>query len=87
MTNSPDFPQGDSVEESIVGWCRQLLKNAEFTSADNFIDSGGHSLLAVHLADLVRSSYAVELDLRTLFDHDIASVAVDLDSKRVRTST
>ena len=58
---------GTPLEESLAEIWRGLLGAARVGINDNFFELGGHSLLATQLLSRVRSSFDVELPLRTIF--------------------
>jgi hypothetical protein len=82
MPNSHDLPPAETIPLSILAWSRHLLGDPDLTPQDNFIDAGGHSLLAVRLGDLIATHYEAELDMATLFDHDLETVAADIERKQ-----
>ncbi len=57
-----------SVEEKVLAFVRDLLKNDEVGTADNFFLVGGHSLLGTQLLVRLRSEFGVDLALRRLFE-------------------
>jgi amino acid adenylation domain-containing protein len=56
------------VEEGLVEIWRQVLQLDKIGVQDNFFDLGGHSLLATQVISRVRSTFRVQLPLRSLFD-------------------
>jgi hypothetical protein len=59
------------VEEGLARIWSDLLGLAWVGIHDNFFDLGGHSLLAVRVISHVRTSFGVELPLRTVFETPI----------------
>lgn len=59
---------GQTVEETIAGWWRDLLGVGTVAEGDDFFDLGGHSLVGVRFLAAVRRTYGVDLDLATLFE-------------------
>jgi amino acid adenylation domain-containing protein len=56
------------VEEGLVEIWRQVLQLDQIGVQDNFFDLGGHSLLATQVISRVRSTFRVQLPLRSLFE-------------------
>lgn len=71
------------LEQMLVNIWADLLNVNEIGIHDNFFELGGHSLLAMQLLSRVRSSFQVELPLRTLFeDPTISSLAARIEKTR-----
>jgi acyl carrier protein len=60
-------PQG-TMEETLAGIWMDVLKKARVGRTDNFLDLGGHSLMAIRILGRISKSFGVRLSLRTLFD-------------------
>ncbi|HEY0725753.1 MAG TPA: amino acid adenylation domain-containing protein, partial [Pyrinomonadaceae bacterium] len=80
--------QGDRVrpssvtEEILAGLWSAVLGQTEVSVTDNFFERGGHSLLAVQLLSRIRESFAVELELKKLFElPTIAQLAELIDEQ------
>jgi amino acid adenylation domain-containing protein len=58
----------NAVEEGLLDIWRQVLQLDQLGVQDNFFDLGGHSLLATQVISRVRSTFRVQLPLRSLFD-------------------
>ncbi len=58
----------NSVESDLLEIWRQVLRLDQFGVNDNFFELGGHSLLATQVISRVRSTFHVQLPLRSLFD-------------------
>jgi len=67
---------GNAIEEEIAKIWREVLEVEEIGVDEDFFELGGHSLLAIRLIVKLRSSFQVELPLRTLFeDATVAGIA------------
>jgi acyl carrier protein len=58
----------NQVEQGLTDIWRQVLGVEQVGVEDNFFDLGGHSLLATQVIARIRSTFHVQLPLRTLFD-------------------
>ncbi|MDX6741526.1 acyl carrier protein [Actinocorallia sp. A-T 12471] len=72
-THSP--ARTKEVEEHILGWTAELLEEGAVQPGDNFLDLGGHSVLALELIAKVRARFGVELDMQPLFEGSLGEVA------------
>lgn len=58
----------NAVEQGLADIWRQVLRVEHVGVEDNFFDLGGHSLLATQVIARIRSTFHVQLPLRSLFD-------------------
>jgi acyl-coenzyme A synthetase/AMP-(fatty) acid ligase/acyl carrier protein len=58
----------NAIEQGLVDIWRQVLRVEQVGIEDNFFDLGGHSLLATQVISRIRSTFHVQLPLRSLFD-------------------
>jgi amino acid adenylation domain-containing protein len=58
----------NQVEQGLADIWRQVLRVEQIGVEDNFFDLGGHSLLATQVIARIRSTFHVQLPLRSLFD-------------------
>jgi amino acid adenylation domain-containing protein len=76
------------VEEIVAAMFAELLQREQVGIFDNFFECGGHSLLAVQLASLLRETFQVEVSLRRIFDGptvaEIAEALLEDEDKRPR---
>jgi acyl carrier protein len=75
MTQSNPSPE--EVERLVLTWSTELLEE-QVGGADNFLDMGGHSALALDLISRIRERFKVDLDLQLLFEHSFSEVAADV---------
>lgn len=74
------------VEEGLLDIWRQVLQLDRFGVQDNFFDLGGHSLLATQVISRVRSTFRVQLPLRSLFDAPTVAGLADQIAQMPQTS-
>jgi len=75
-----DRPTGETEERLAALWA-QLLGKRDFGREDDFLDSGGDSLLAAQLVALVERTFGVWLPIRTLFESGtIAQMAAVIET-------
>ena len=60
--------RGRAVERQLAEIWGEVLGLPEVGIHDNFFELGGHSLLATQVVSRIRSTFAVELPLRALFE-------------------
>jgi acyl carrier protein len=66
--SSPSGTPRTPVEELVADLFAQVLRVERVGVEESFFELGGHSLLATQMMSRVRSVFAVELPLRTLFE-------------------
>ncbi len=72
-------PQSE-IEQWLAGFLAGLLKVDRVSRSDNFFNLGGHSLMGAQLIAKVYQRFAVELSLRSLFDHPtIAEISAEIE--------
>jgi acyl carrier protein len=75
------------VEEQLAEIWREVLGVKQIGVQDNFFDVGGHSLLATQVISRVRSTFRVQLSLRSLFDSPtVAGLANEISQLQPETS-
>ncbi|WP_405947609.1 phosphopantetheine-binding protein [Streptomyces prunicolor] len=71
---SRDVHDPVAVERMVVEWAAQILEEPA-SAQDNFLDLGGHSMLAAELNQRVFDTFGAELDLQLLFEKSIGEAA------------
>ncbi|MCY1015586.1 non-ribosomal peptide synthetase [Pyxidicoccus sp. MSG2] len=75
------------TEEGLAALWTEVLRVPRVGAHDNFFELGGHSLLATQVASRIRSTFGVELSLRTLFaEPTLEALAARIDSVRGSTT-
>ncbi|MDR4472741.1 MAG: phosphopantetheine-binding protein [Nitrospira sp.] len=65
-----DFePPATPTQDLVGGIWAEILGLDRIGRRDHFFELGGHSLLATQVMSRVRTTFQIELPLRTLFDH------------------
>ncbi len=73
-------PPQSEIERWLAGFLAGLLKVDRVSRDDNFFNLGGHSLMGAQLIAKVYQRFAVELSLRSLFDHPtIAEISTEIE--------
>jgi len=73
---------GDTVRTVAAIWA-ELLDRGQITGGDDFLELGGHSLVAVRIAARIRADLGTEVQVRDLYDHPrLADFASRVDTLR-----
>ncbi len=79
---SPE-PPSTTTEKKLAYLWSQLLRKKEWGREDGFFSSGGHSLLAMHLAMEIQKNFGVSLPVKMIFQFPLLKqLAVVIDKKR-----
>lgn len=65
------------LESQVIAWLRQELDDDSITGEDNFLDVGGHSMLAAELNGWLGDQRGVQLDIRRLFEDSLAKAVAE----------
>ncbi|MGC2550236.1 MAG: non-ribosomal peptide synthetase [Candidatus Sulfotelmatobacter sp.] len=80
LNDNPFAPPQSEIEQWLAGFLTGLLKVDRVSRDDNFFNLGGHSLMGAQLIAKVYQRFAVELSLRSLFDHPtIAEISAEIE--------
>ncbi|MEV6669118.1 phosphopantetheine-binding protein [Streptomyces sp. NPDC051162] len=74
-------PVSAEAESTVVTWIVDLLEEPEAGAQDNFLDLGGHSMLALQLNERVKERFGAELDIQVLFESSIGEAVAELLSR------
>jgi acyl carrier protein len=80
-------PSPTQVEQLTVQWVGEILDEPGVAAEDNFLELGGHSVLAVELAGRAQQHFGAEYDLLVLFERDLATAAAELAARLSRDGT
>ncbi|GCD44446.1 phosphopantetheine-binding protein [Streptomyces paromomycinus] len=72
-----DKPILDEARSLIPAWATELLEEPA-TLEDNFLDLGGHSVLALELSNRIKERFGAEVDIQILFEKNLAEVASEV---------
>jgi amino acid adenylation domain-containing protein len=80
LADAPFAAPQSEIEQWLAGFLAGLLKVDRVSRSDNFFNLGGHSLMGAQLIAKVYQRFAVELSLRSLFDHPtIAEISSEIE--------
>jgi acyl carrier protein len=68
----------DEAQQLTLEWVAELLEEPDARLEDNFLDLGGHSMLALQLSQRAKERYGVEFDMKVLFEKSVAEAAAEL---------
>jgi amino acid adenylation domain-containing protein len=57
-----------AIEETILGFWKDILDLDKIGTEENFFELGGHSLMATQVISRIRETYKIDLPLRSLFE-------------------
>jgi NAD(P)-dependent dehydrogenase (short-subunit alcohol dehydrogenase family)/acyl carrier protein len=66
--NNAYVPPETEMEKAIVGYWKEIIGVELIGVHDNFLELGGHSLMAVQLLSRLRDQFHVDLPVRSFFD-------------------
>ena len=80
LSDAPFAAPQSEIEQWLASFLTGLLKVDRVSRDDNFFNLGGHSLMGAQLIAKVYQRFAVELSLRSLFDHPtIAEISSEIE--------
>ncbi|WP_017539644.1 phosphopantetheine-binding protein [Nocardiopsis halophila] len=69
------------IRDLTVEWAARMLDAPDAEPEDNFVDLGGHSILALRMCRFAKERFGEEYDLMVLFESDLATAAADLAAR------
>jgi hypothetical protein len=57
----------DVVVKEVVAWLGRALDDSDITGNDNFLEVGGHSMMAIELNTWLAARFSASVDLADLF--------------------
>ncbi|GGK76248.1 acyl carrier protein [Streptomyces flaveus] len=85
MSKNPATDQVTEIQRLTIEWVAEILDEPDVSPDDNFLDLGGHSVLALRLGKYAKERFGADYDLMVLFEKDLAAAAADLASRVIRT--
>jgi acyl carrier protein len=83
LSHSPKAASTEEVQRLTLEWVAELLEEPEVRPEDNFLDLGGHSMLALQLSQRAKDKFGAEYDIKVLFEGSIAEAGADLAARTV----
>lgn len=81
MSQAHTEREAAEIQRRTLEWVAELLEEPEVHAEDNFLDLGGHSMLALQLGEHAKAAFGADYDLKTLFEGSLASAAAELASR------
>ncbi|MEY9211734.1 acyl carrier protein [Thermobifida halotolerans] len=78
MSATPNTVPAEEIQRLTLRWAAELLEEPEVLPEDNFLELGGHSMLALQMAERAKKRFGAEYDLMILFEKDFAAAAAEL---------
>lgn len=82
QVRSDSLPDVEQVTQTVVKWVAEVLEDPNVRAEDNFLDLGGHSMLALELNKNASDEFGTEFDMRILFEGTLREAAADLVSAK-----
>ncbi len=79
---SPDLKKAKDV---VNAWVAELIGEKNITAEDNFLDLGGHSMLALELNAKARERFGAEFDMEILFERSLGDATADVVRRTTET--
>jgi acyl carrier protein len=66
--DSPGYPD---ITQGTISWLRNALDDDSVSADDNFLEVGGHSMMAIELSTWLKDQHGINLDIRQLFEESV----------------
>ncbi|MEU1805963.1 acyl carrier protein [Streptomyces sp. NPDC019937] len=81
LSEAPKRGSAEEVQQLTLEWVAELLEEPQARPEDNFLDLGGHSMLALQLSQRAKKHFGAEYDIKVLFEGSVAEAAADLAAR------
>ncbi|WP_318205652.1 phosphopantetheine-binding protein [Streptomyces sp. SCL15-4] len=81
LSRGPKAGSTEEVQQLTLEWVAELLEDPQAGPDDNFLDLGGHSMLALQLSQRAKDRFGAEYDIKVLFEGSIAEAGADLAAR------
>jgi acyl carrier protein len=68
----------EEAERVVVSWVAEILEDDNVTPDDNFLDLGGHSMLALELSRKSQERFGAEFNIQVLFENSLGEATADV---------
>jgi mycobactin peptide synthetase MbtE len=75
------------ITEATVSWLRNALDDDSVSADDNFLEIGGHSIMAMELGAWLKAEHGINLDIRQLFEENVGKAVVGGRAAEPETAT
>jgi len=76
--SKPITDKADEIVRETVVFAAELLDEPELSAKDNFLDLGGHSMLALELSEWAKERYGASISMELIFERSIGEAAADM---------
>ena len=76
-----EFEKLSEITDTTLEWAREFLEDPDVTAADNFLELGGHSMIAIELSARAEARFGAPYDMQVLFQKTLGDAAADLAAR------
>ncbi|WP_374982910.1 acyl carrier protein [Streptomyces fradiae] len=84
LSGTESVRSAEEIQRRTLEWVAEMLEEPEARPEDNFLDLGGHSMLALQLSERAKEEFGAEYDMEVLFEKSIADTAAELSTRAGR---